>query len=127
MSPNGKPYYITKYTSCNTDFAVYPLFCPCNKAYIGSTIHKATKRLLEHLRAIKHGDNQYPVARHFQLGHNQNSDLLSFCVLDHIPLKIRGGNRVQELRRLESRLIIQYHTTVPIGHNCDEELAVHLC
>lgn len=126
LAADTKPYYINKYTTCNTEFAIYALFCPCPKAYIGSTIHKAKKRVLEHLRAIKNGDQQYPMARHFQSHHQQNSDLVSFCVLDYIPLKIRGGNRIQELRRLESKLIIQYHTLAPSGHNCDEEMAVHL-
>lgn len=60
LPSESKPCIIKKYTSCNTDFAIYALFCPCHKAYIGSTIPKAKKRVLEHLRAIKHGDKQYP-------------------------------------------------------------------
>lgn len=72
------------------------------------------------------GINSTPVARNFQTHHQQNSDLLSFCVLDTVPANIRGGNRTQDLRRLESRYIIQYQTMAQWGHNCDEKLAVHL-
>lgn len=37
-----------------------------------------------------------------------DSSLLQFCAIDRIPPLERGGNRVRELRRLESRMIIRY-------------------
>ena len=85
----------------------------------------AKKRVLEHMRAIRN-DKQYPVARNFQAKHQSNPDLLSFFVVDSIPVSYRGGNREKNLRRLESRYILDFDTMTPRGHNKDEELYVHL-
>ena len=82
--------------------------------------------MLEHIRAIKNVDKQYPVARHFKDVHQSNSDLLSFFVVDSIPISTRGGNREKYLRRLESKYIIDFDTMTPLGHNKDEELYIHL-
>ena len=117
---------ITKLETCNSTYCVYCLICPCNLWYIGSTIHTAKKRVLEHMRAIKNEDRQYPVARHFQEKHQSNPDQLSFFVVDSIPITPRGGNREKILRRLESKYILDFDTMTPMGHNKDEELHVHL-
>ncbi|KAJ1171762.1 hypothetical protein NDU88_003620 [Pleurodeles waltl] len=86
----------------NTCFAHWMIhLCPCDKCYIGSTIHKAKKRMLEHMRSITREDKTYPIERHFAQDHEKNINLLKFCVLDNIPIHMRGGNREQELRRLE--------------------------
>ena len=82
--------------------------------------------MLEHMRAIRNRDKQYPVARHFEIMHNANADCLSFYVVDSVPLNARGGNREVQLRCLESRYIIEFETMSPNGHNKDEELSVHL-
>ena len=82
--------------------------------------------MLEHTRAIKNKNAQYPVARHFETTHNSNPNLLSFFVVDSILLSRRGGDREQNLRKMESRYIIDFETQAPNGQNRDEELSVHL-
>ena len=119
-------HVIKKWYTCNTTHCVYCLTCPCDLWYIGSTIHTARKRVLEHLRAIKTNDKNYPMANHFFDKHKSNANLLKFFVVDDIPPSIRGGDRVGNLRKLESRYIIDFQTMQPTGHNKDEELHVHL-
>lgn len=119
-------FEINRFVNCNTEFAIYALRCPCEKIYIGSTIKACKKRILEHMRAIKNNDQQYPVARHFHEQHKNNANLLKFVVLDQIPLNVRAGDRTRELRRKESRLIIKYNTICPTGLNQDYEMSVHL-
>ena len=121
-----RKYTIAKRESCDSTYCIYCLICPCGLWYIGSTIHMAKKRVLEYMRAIKNGDIQYPVVRHFQEKHHSNPDLLSFFVVDSIPISYRGSNREKSLRRLESKYILDFDTMTPMGHNKDEELHVHL-
>lgn len=78
------------------------------------------------MRAIVNEDRQYPIVRHFKELHAKNTSLLQLCALDRIPKSERGGNKIRDLRRLESKLIIKYGTVNPLGLNKDEELAVHL-
>lgn len=117
---------IKRAVTCNTMYCVYALICPCNKAYISSTIHRAKKRVLEHMRAISHNNKVYPVARHFYEHHFQNESLLRMVVINVIPDNVRGGNRQLALLQLESRYIIDLETMAPMGLNSCEELAVHL-
>ena len=104
---------------------VYALECPCKKLYIGSTIHKANKQVLEHLRAIGNKDPTYSMAWHFS-EHYSNRDLLSFFVIDHVPVNERGGKRTLKLRKLESKYIIELETKGELGWNMEEEIRMHL-
>lgn len=105
---------------------VYCLTCPCNLSYIGSTKHPVKCRILEHARAVANQDVTYPVARHFAQYNTSNRDLLRFYCLDHVPMHERGGNCELRLRILESRLIIDLQTKVPLGLNVEEELSIHI-
>lgn len=117
---------INKFITCGTTHVVYCLQCPCGLNYIGSTIHPLKIRVLEHLRAIEKNDVQYPVARHFAEIHSSSRNLLQFYGLDTIQAHERGGDRIRQLRRLESRYIIDLQTKTPKGMNGGEELATHL-
>ncbi|XP_078539298.1 uncharacterized protein LOC144824087 [Lissotriton helveticus] len=122
----NKPYLLREAFTCKTDFAIYVLVCSCGKRYVGSTIHPAHVRILQHLRAIANHDPAYSVARHIHKAHNGNANNIQYFVIDNIPRNIRGGNRLLALRRLESRYIILLISKVPFGLNADEALSVHL-
>ena len=78
------------------------------------------------MRAIQNKDHNYPIARHFETHHFSNRDLLAFFVIDQITLLYREWDRIQQLRQLESRCIIDLETKGEFGWNLDEELRIHL-
>lgn len=94
--------------------------------YVGSTIFTLRKSIVEHQRAIKKADFTYPVACHFFEQHESDVSQLTFFAVDRIPANLRGGNRVVELRCLESKYILDLHTKTPAGRNKDEEMEVHV-
>ena len=123
---DGRLITIDKFLTCSSDYVIYGLICPCGKWYIGSTKHPAKRRILEHKRAIRNNDAQYPVARHYAKFHGSDDALLRFLILDRVPVNPRGGDRLLELRKLESKTIIGLGTKHPQGLNIDEELYIHL-
>ena len=99
---DGRLITINKFLTCSSDYVIYALICPCDKWYVGSTKHPAKRRVLEHKRAIRNNDAQYPVARHYAKFHGSDDALLRYLVLDRVPVNPRGGDRLLVLRQLES-------------------------
>lgn len=58
--------------------------------------------------------------------HKSDRSALRFFAIDSVPVSIRGGDRVANLRRLESRYIIDLDSKTPHGLNGGEEMMVHL-
>lgn len=108
--------------NCRTEYAVYLLQCTCRLRYIGSTKLPDYVRILQHLRAIVNSDPAYPVARHFKVEHANNLNCLQYYVIDSVPPNKRGGNREKQLRRLESKYIIELDTKYPNGLNTGEDM-----
>lgn len=119
---SSKEFSIDKALSCKTDYAIYVLECPCGLKYIGSTILQSHKRILQHIRAIKNKDPSYPVARHFEESHKSDPGVLKYYVVDHIPRRIRGGDRTKALRLLETKYILNFDSKHPGGLNQTEDL-----
>lgn len=48
----NRPWKIPRFFNCKSDHVIYILQCTCPKLYVGSTIHMAHVRILQHLRAV---------------------------------------------------------------------------
>ncbi|CAH2329952.1 Hypothetical predicted protein, partial [Pelobates cultripes] len=74
---SGKKFFVKDFYTCNSDFVVYILKCPCGLLYVGETIRPVKERIGEHKRSIRaalqHDAVEAPVPRHFKTcGHNVN-------------------------------------------------------
>lgn len=123
--PSGKLYQLKGYANCNTTFVVYKLECDCGCFYIGRTKRRLKDRLLEHKRAIRNHDQQYPMAMYFQTaGHNINT--LRVMVIETIPKSWRGGDRLKQLLQRETFWIVTLNATMFPGLNDEIDFAPFL-
>ncbi|OCT82696.1 hypothetical protein XELAEV_18025226mg [Xenopus laevis] len=112
---------IKAYYTCNTDFVIYALKCPCGKMYIGQTSRQIKIRIREHKYSISNYDPENkkthtPVGKHFYL-HKHNSATLRWLVLEKVQLPQRGGDRKRLLLQTEARWIDRMNTVEPRGMN----------
>ncbi|CAH2329953.1 Hypothetical predicted protein, partial [Pelobates cultripes] len=122
---SGKKFFVKDFYTCNSDFVVYILKCPCGLLYVGETIRPVKERIGEHKRSIRaalqHDAVEAPVPRHFKTcGHNVNQ--LRFQVIDRIPPLRRGGDRQKLLLQRETKWISTLETLSPLGLNEDYDL-----
>ena len=112
-----KIYDIKAFINCNTTFVVYRLSCPCGCFYIGRTKRRLKDRVSEHKYAIRRGNLDYPMAKHFYNVHNCNPDSLKVEGLETIKYNIRGGDRLKLLLQRETFYIYHLQATVYPGLN----------
>lgn len=96
------------------------LKCPCGLAYIGQTSRALKVRISEHRSAIRRGDMDSPVARHF-LERAHPISQLRFLGIELVPKPNRGGNFTEKLLRRELFWIYQLNTLSPRGLNEDRD------
>ncbi|OCT96078.1 hypothetical protein XELAEV_18013760mg [Xenopus laevis] len=122
---NKKNYKIRGFHTCDTNFVVYMLVCPCGLIYVGETTQKVRDRFSQHRSTIKVKNRSLPVSRHcIDMGHT--SDDLKFRVIQHIPPPKRGGDRSLILKRTEVQWIDRLKTLTPNGLNRDFDLHLFL-
>ncbi|OCT60779.1 hypothetical protein XELAEV_18046801mg, partial [Xenopus laevis] len=118
-------YQIRGFNTCDTNFAVYMLVCPCGLVYVGETTQKVKDRFSQHRSTIHTGNRSLPVSRHcLEKGHT--SDELKFRVIQHVPPLKRGGDRALALKRAEVKWIDRLGTLSPQGLNRDFDLHLFL-
>lgn len=100
----NKSYKQRDFINCNTTFVIYRLTCPCAEGffYIGRTKRRLRDRLAEHKYAIRIGNSDYPMARHFSECHNSNDTLLRIQGVEHVKPLVRGGDRLKKLNQRET-------------------------
>ena len=119
---NNAEFDIDQFITCNTDHVVYALKCPCNLIYIGRTKRKMRIRVMEHINNIKLGYEDHNVSLHFKLKHNQDPSGLQFWGIQHIMQNWRGGHRVRELSKSETRWIFLTESLAPKGMNIELDI-----
>ena len=98
----------------------------CEVFYVGRTKRRLLDRLAEHKYAIRTGNTNYPMARHFMEHHNSDQSTLQVCGIDHIPLSLRKGNRQRQLNQREAFWIYRLQATKYPGLNEELDLSVYL-
>ncbi|CAJ0950515.1 unnamed protein product, partial [Ranitomeya imitator] len=117
----NKVYQIKHYLTCNSDYVIYLLMCPCNLWYIGETICAFKVRMNQHRCTIRKKRMDLPVPKHFT-EHNHTEKELKFKIIDAVPPpKERGGDRDREqmLKKKELMWIYELNTLKPKGLNVD--------
>ncbi|OCT76571.1 hypothetical protein XELAEV_18031774mg, partial [Xenopus laevis] len=122
---SDQKYQIRGYNTCDTNFAVYMLVCPCGLVYVGETTQKVKDRFSQHRSTIHTDNRSLPVSRHcLEQGHT--SDELKFRVIQHVPPLKRGGDRALALKRAEVKWIDRLGTLSPQVLNHDFDLHLFL-
>lgn len=115
----GRKYYIKQFINCTSTHCVYMLTCPCGLSYVGQTKRCLKVRIAEHKTAIRTGNLDYAMAKHYvEAGHGSPASL-RFIGLERVSISIRGGDLLKALAQREMFWIYTLNSMVPIGLNDD--------
>ncbi|XP_077137236.1 uncharacterized protein LOC143798719 [Ranitomeya variabilis] len=114
----NKEYRIRQYLTCNSDYVIYLLECPCKLWYIGETTGELKTRINNHRHSIRKKRLDLPVSKHFTEAKHTERDL-KFRIIDGISTQRRGGDRTALLKKLELRWIYELNTLKPKGLNVE--------
>lgn len=115
---SGKSYDIKHHLTCNSEWAIYVLWCPCQLLYVGETTCTIKTRMNGHRYSIRKHRADLPMSKHFsEQGHSEWD--LRFMVIDTVPKLKRGGNRLATLKKLELQWIHKLQTLKPKGMNVE--------
>jgi hypothetical protein len=111
-------YHVKHFINCKTTDAIYRLECPqCKVFYIGRTKRCLQDRLAEHKYAIRVGNEDYPMARHYKSLHQGNPASLQAMGIDPVLAPIRKGDRLKRLNQRERFWIYKLQATKYPGLN----------
>lgn len=109
-------------TTCATKNVIYLLQCPCGIQYIGKTKRTLKTRISEHIRNIKKQVMGHSVSNHFSVCQKGCPEGLSFCIVEQVKNKWRGGNIERELAQKEMFWAYTLKTFAPQGLNIELDL-----
>ncbi|XP_041432150.1 uncharacterized protein LOC121397930 [Xenopus laevis] len=105
---SGKKFSIQGHHTCNSEYVVYMLKCPCGLAYIGETIQPIRDRISQHKSTIRKEVVKLPVPAHFKMARHSAASL-RFLVIESVAPPRRGGQ--QTLTIPEKRKILDTYIT----------------
>ena len=122
IGTDGSVFEIKEFSTCNSSYIVYLLWCPCGLLYVGRTKRLLRVRIAEHLANIKKGFEHHSVSMHFKKKHRQDPSLAQFCGIDSVYSAWRGSNRVRDLSQRETQWIYLLKCLHPRGLNIEVDL-----
>ncbi|XP_073441691.1 uncharacterized protein [Dendrobates tinctorius] len=112
----GKKFPIPGYFTCESNYVIYLIKCPCGLGYVGETTQHIRDRINKHKSTIRCKLTTLPIPAHFHTaGHSIPQ--LRFQVIEQIIQPRRGGNRIKTLREREAFWIHTLQTMEPLGLN----------
>lgn len=112
----GKKYKHRSFINCNSTNVIYMLTCLCGKAYIGQTKRCLKIRISEHKTAIRTGNTDYAMAKHYLEAQHGSASSLRFVGVEQVTTT-RGGNVPKVLSQREMFWIYELNTMQPQGLN----------
>lgn len=113
----GERYKIKEFINCTSTHVIYMLKCPCGLIYIGQTKRNLKLRIAEHKAAIRNGNIDYAIARHYRDRNHGSAASLRFIGIERVLPNPRGGNLVQKLLKWEAYWIYTLNSMEPHGLN----------
>ena len=99
----------------------------CGMVYVGQTKRPLKERVGEHKTAIRGGNMDYAIARHYKdAGHGANPDTLRFWGLERVPKSPRGGDHTVRLLQRECNWVFKLNCVQPYGLNDSNNLSCFL-
>ncbi|KAK6276777.1 hypothetical protein J4Q44_G00392320 [Coregonus suidteri] len=89
----------------------------CKVLYIGRSKRCLQDRLAENKYAIRVGNEDYPMARHYKSLHHGDAAAIQAMGIVHVPASIRKGDRLKQLNQRECFWIYKLQTTKYPGCN----------
>ncbi|XP_077136476.1 uncharacterized protein LOC143793411 [Ranitomeya variabilis] len=117
----GKSFKINGFYTCETNFVVYLIKCPCGLLYIGETTQHVRDRISSHKSTIRLKKTWLPLPHHFALA-NHSVSQLRYQVIERVKKPRRGGDHVKLLKERESFWIYTLQTMAPKGLNRELDL-----
>ncbi|CAJ0967661.1 unnamed protein product [Ranitomeya imitator] len=106
----GKSYPIRDFFTCETNFVVYIIKCPCGLLYA------IRDRISGHKSTIRCEKTWLPLPAHFkEVKHNVSQ--LRYQIIEKVPRPKRGGNHIRLLKQRETYWIYTLDTLYPRGLN----------
>lgn len=84
----GQNNRINEFASCMATHVIYKLVFPSGKIYVGQTKRNLKLHIAEHQTAIRNGNMDYNIARHFKERVHGSAASLKFIGLEKISLSI---------------------------------------
>lgn len=122
----GEKYKIKEFINCMSTHVVYMLKCPCGMIYIGQTKRNLKLRIAKHKAAIRNGNMDYTIARHYRDRNHGSGASFKFIGIERILPNPRGGNLVQKLLKREAYWIYTLNSMEPHGLNESSGLRSYL-
>ncbi|CAJ0938687.1 unnamed protein product [Ranitomeya imitator] len=112
----GRSYPIKGFFTCNSNFVVYLVKCPCGVLYVGETTQRIKDRIASHKSTIRCGKTWLPLPDHFIKSRHTVAQL-KFQIIEHVPRPRRGGDHIRLLKSRETYWIHKLDTMTPKGLN----------
>lgn len=113
-----KIYQLKHYLTCNSEWVIYVLICPCSLLYVGETTCTLKTRINGHRYSIRKRRLDLPVAKHYtETGHSEWD--MKIIIIDTVAQPQRGGDRLMILKKLELKWIYLLDTLRPKGLNAE--------
>ncbi|CAJ0946009.1 unnamed protein product, partial [Ranitomeya imitator] len=113
--------YINHFFTCDLNFIVYLLKCPCGLLYVGETTQSVKDRISKHKSTIRCKNLLLPIPHHF-LSKGHSVSQLRFQVIEQVTPPRCGGNRISILKQREAFWIHKLNALTPKGLNRDHDL-----
>ncbi|XP_026098621.1 uncharacterized protein LOC113069710 [Carassius auratus] len=123
---SNKTYTINSFINCNSTHVVYRLECTCGCFYIGLTKRRLRDRVAEHRYAIRTGNMNYPMAKHYIDAKHGSDSTLRVVGIEAVRLDARGGDIIKRLKQRETYWIYSLRATSHRGLNEDFDLSPFL-
>ena len=123
---SGKKYGIKDFINCLSTHVIYILKCLCGLVYVGQTKRHLKLRIAEHKAAIRNGNMDYAIARHYKEKKHGSATTLKFFGIEKVQPNPRGGNLINQLLRREAFWIHELNTLEPHGLNETHDLSSFL-
>ncbi|CAJ0956533.1 unnamed protein product [Ranitomeya imitator] len=118
---SGKCYNIKGFYTCDTNYVVYLLKCPCGLLYVGETTQHLHDRIASHKSTIRCKKTWLPVPHHF-ISANHSVSQLRVQIIEQVERPRRGGNHTQLLKEREAYWTYTLQTLAPRGLNRELDL-----
>ncbi|CAJ0968038.1 unnamed protein product [Ranitomeya imitator] len=112
----GKTYRIRGYYTCNSNFVVYVIKCPCGLLYVGEATQHIKDHIASHKSTIRCSKTWLPIPEHF-IKCRHTVAHLKYQVIEQVPRPRRGGNYIRQLKMRETFWIHKLETLSPKGLN----------
>ncbi|XP_073412618.1 uncharacterized protein [Dendrobates tinctorius] len=120
----GKRYGIRGFFTCDTNYVVYLIKCPCGLLYVGESTQHVRDRISSHKSTIRCKKTWLPIPYHF-INANHSVSQLRFQVIEKVERPRRGGDHIKLLKSRESFWIYRSQTLAPKGLNRELDLSPH--